>query len=95
VQEYAIASGGAMTKVDPRLAPLPRYLGALGMPGLTAYFGLLDICDPKPGRDGCRFGSGRRRRLRHRPDRQDQGLPCRRHHRRSGQVSIPGRSTNP
>ena len=49
VQDYAIAKAKEMTKVDPRLAPLPRYLGALGMPGMTAYFGLLDICDPKEG----------------------------------------------
>jgi NADPH-dependent curcumin reductase CurA len=54
VQEYAIANAGMiavgmMTKVDPQLAPLPRYLGALGMPGISAYFGLLDICDPKQG----------------------------------------------
>ena len=49
VQDYAAAKAGAMTRIEPKLAPLPRYLGALGMPGMTAYFGLLDICDPKPG----------------------------------------------
>jgi NADPH-dependent curcumin reductase CurA len=49
VQDYAVAKASQMTKVDPRLAPLPRYLGALGMPGMTAYFGLLDICHPKEG----------------------------------------------
>ena len=43
VQDYAIAKARDLTRVDPRLAPLPRFLGALGMPGLTAYFGLLDI----------------------------------------------------
>jgi NADPH-dependent curcumin reductase CurA len=37
VQEYAVADGNAMMKVDPKLAPLPVYLGALGMPGMTAY----------------------------------------------------------
>ncbi|MES2128797.1 MAG: NADP-dependent oxidoreductase [Pseudomonadota bacterium] len=42
VQEYAISNGQGLTKVDPKLAPLPLYLGALGMPGLTGYFGLLD-----------------------------------------------------
>jgi NADPH-dependent curcumin reductase CurA len=36
-------------KVDTRFAPLSTYLGALGMPGMTAYFGLLDIGKPKPG----------------------------------------------
>jgi len=49
VQDYAAAKAKDLTKVDPRLAPLPRYLGALGMPGLTAYFGLLDIGQPKEG----------------------------------------------
>jgi NADPH-dependent curcumin reductase CurA len=49
VQDYSIAKARELTKVDPRLAPLPRYLGALGMPGLTAYFGLLDIGQPKAG----------------------------------------------
>jgi NADPH-dependent curcumin reductase CurA len=43
IQEYATVSGDGLTKVDPDLAPLPVYLGGLGMPGLTAYFGLLDI----------------------------------------------------
>jgi NADPH-dependent curcumin reductase CurA len=49
VQEYAVAHGGAVIKVDPGLAPLPVYLGTLGMPGMTAYFGLLDIGKPQPG----------------------------------------------
>ncbi|MGH8176391.1 MAG: NADP-dependent oxidoreductase [Steroidobacter sp.] len=49
VQEYATIDGKALTKVDARLAPLPVYLGALGMPGMTAYFGLLDIGQPKAG----------------------------------------------
>ncbi|MGP0102946.1 MAG: NADP-dependent oxidoreductase [Solirubrobacteraceae bacterium] len=49
VQEYAIASGKGVFKVDTSLAPLPVYLGALGMPGVTAYFGLLDIGQPKEG----------------------------------------------
>ncbi len=49
VQDYAIIKAKELTKVDPRLAPLPRYLGALGMPGMTAYFGLLEVCEPKTG----------------------------------------------
>lgn len=36
-------------KVDPRAAPLPKYLNALGMPGMTAYFGLLEVGQPKAG----------------------------------------------
>jgi hypothetical protein len=49
IQEYLTANGKAFTKVDPKLAPLPVYLGTLGMPGMTAYFGLLDVGQPKQG----------------------------------------------
>ncbi|HEX9812655.1 MAG TPA: NADP-dependent oxidoreductase [Burkholderiales bacterium] len=49
VQDYALVKAADVVKVDPRAAPLPRYLGVLGMPGLTAYFGLLDIGRPTPG----------------------------------------------
>jgi NADPH-dependent curcumin reductase CurA len=49
VEDYAVLKASQLTKVDSRLAPLPRFLGALGMPGMTAYFGLLDICQPKEG----------------------------------------------
>ena len=49
VQEYGVAKAKQLTKVDPRRAPLPVYLGTLGMPGMTAYFGLLDVGQPKEG----------------------------------------------
>lgn len=49
VQEYAVVSAKGIHKVDPTLAPLPRYLGVLGMPGMTAYFGLLKTGEPKEG----------------------------------------------
>ncbi|MCW7541021.1 NADP-dependent oxidoreductase [Aquabacterium sp. A7-Y] len=49
VQQYARVSGKGLTRVDPQLAPLPRYLGTLGMPGVTAYFGLLDAGRPEAG----------------------------------------------
>jgi NADPH-dependent curcumin reductase CurA len=49
VQQYAVVGADALMKVDTELAPLPTYLGALGMPGMTAYFGLLDIGQPKEG----------------------------------------------
>ena len=49
VQEYAALKAQTLTKVDPSLAPLPAFLGALGMPGMTAYFGLLDVGSFKPG----------------------------------------------
>lgn len=49
MQEYALSDGKGITKVDPKLAPLPVYLGTLGMPGLTAYFGLLEVGALKAG----------------------------------------------
>jgi NADPH-dependent curcumin reductase len=49
VQEYAVVSGKAVFRVDTDIAPLPVYLGALGMPGVTAYFGLLDVGRPEAG----------------------------------------------
>ena len=53
VQEYWVGpaddKAAAFYKVDPKAAPLPKYLNALGMPGMTAYFGLLDIGQPKAG----------------------------------------------
>ncbi len=41
--------GRDLRKLDPGVAPISTALGVLGMPGLTAYFGLLDICEPQPG----------------------------------------------
>jgi NADPH-dependent curcumin reductase CurA len=49
VQEYAISNGNGVAKVDTRVAPLPVFLGTLGAPGMTAYFGLLDTGQPKLG----------------------------------------------
>lgn len=49
VQRYAISDGRGVTRVDRSLAPPPVHLGALGMTGWTAYFGLLDIGRPQPG----------------------------------------------
>lgn len=54
VQEYAKCKGKELTKIDPSLAPLPVYLNVLntnglGLPGMTAYFGLLEIGQPKSG----------------------------------------------
>jgi len=49
VQSYCHTDGYGWVKVDPEVLPLERYLGTLGMPGFTAYFGLLDIGQPKEG----------------------------------------------
>jgi NADPH:quinone reductase len=48
-QEYAAVAGDELTKIDPGIAPISTALGVLGMPGLTAYFGLLDVCEPQAG----------------------------------------------
>lgn len=48
-QEFAVSDGGGLRKLDTSLAPPSTALGVLGMPGMTAYFGFLDICQPKPG----------------------------------------------
>jgi NADPH:quinone reductase len=48
-QEFAVARGGALRKLDPALAPPQTALHVLGGTGLTAYFGLFDVGAPKPG----------------------------------------------
>lgn len=49
VQRYAVSDGRDVTSMDTSLAPAPVHLGALGISGLTAYFGLLDVGRPLPG----------------------------------------------
>lgn len=49
VQDYFLGDPKGLHKVDPKLAPLPRYLSALGMTGMSAYFALLDVGAPKRG----------------------------------------------
>ncbi|GGC58635.1 NADP-dependent oxidoreductase [Undibacterium terreum] len=53
VQNYWVGAAddktAAFYKVDPKMAPLPKFMNALGMPGMTAYFGLLDVGMPKAG----------------------------------------------
>ncbi len=48
-QTYAVSTGAGVRKLDPLQAPISTALGVLGMPGLTAYVGLLDIGQPAPG----------------------------------------------
>lgn len=48
-QEYALSGGQGVRTIDPALGPVSTALGVLGMPGLTAYTGLLTIGQPKPG----------------------------------------------
>jgi len=53
VQQYWVGAAddksAGLRRVDPGMAPLPKYLNALGMPGMTAYFGLLEVGMPKAG----------------------------------------------
>ena len=48
-QDFAVLDGAEARKVDPALGPLSTALGILGMPGLTAYLGLIDVGKPEPG----------------------------------------------
>ena len=48
-QEFAVSDGNNLRRVDPSLGPLSTALGVLGMPGMTAYFGFLEIGQPRPG----------------------------------------------
>jgi NADPH-dependent curcumin reductase CurA len=48
-QDYAVANGVGLRKLDPAAAPVSTALGVLGMPGMTAYAGLLEIGKPRPG----------------------------------------------
>jgi NADPH-dependent curcumin reductase CurA len=49
IQEYAVMSGRSLQKIDGSLEPLTVHLNTLGIPGLTAYFGLLDVGRPQEG----------------------------------------------
>ncbi len=48
-QDYAVSNGVGVELVNPEMAPISTSLGVLGMPGMTAYFGLLEICKPRAG----------------------------------------------
>ena len=48
-QSHALSHGKGLTKIDPKLGPISTAVGVLGMPGMTAYTGLLDIGKPQSG----------------------------------------------
>ena len=48
-QSFALSDGSDLRKVDPKAVPISTYLGVVGMPGVTAWIGLNDIGQPKPG----------------------------------------------
>jgi NADPH-dependent curcumin reductase CurA len=49
VQQYTLTDGKGYYPVNPDIAPLPMYIGTLGMPGMTAYFGILEVGKIKEG----------------------------------------------
>jgi NADPH-dependent curcumin reductase CurA len=49
IQSFSTVRARDLVKIDPQLAPLPVYLNVLGMTGMTAYFGLLEVGEPKAG----------------------------------------------
>ena len=48
-QSFSKSTGEGVSRIDPTLVPIQNYLGVCGMPGATAWIGLLEICQPKPG----------------------------------------------
>jgi NADPH-dependent curcumin reductase CurA len=48
-QDFSVSDGAGLRKLNPETAPVSTALGVLGMPGMTAYTGLLNIGQPKPG----------------------------------------------
>ena len=93
IQQYAVSNGAMCYKVDTSQAPPERWIGGLGMPGMTAYFGLLDIGQPKAGETAVisaaagAVGSvaGQIAKI--------KGVPGRGHRRRSGEMRLRGRQT--
>ena len=49
VQQYVVSDGVGCFKVDEKVALMPAFLGVLGMPGMTAYFGILEVANVKEG----------------------------------------------
>ena len=62
-------------KVDDSIVPMPKYLGALGMPGMTAYFGILHVGKPFLVILCCISGFWSCWQL-SRPNCKDKGMPC-------------------
>jgi hypothetical protein len=70
-QEYAISNGTGLRKLDPTAAPVSTALGVLGMPGLTAFVGLLEIGQPKPEPGAATFAI----RMQYRGEERTTELP--------------------
>ena len=90
VQTHCVTDGRGFTKIDPALAPLTTYLNVLGMPGMTAYFGLLEAGQPKAGENSRRLGRDGRCGRYSGPGGQNKGLPGGRNSRRQGKMRLRG-----
>ena len=75
-QEYALSDGRGVRKLDPAIAPITTALGVLGMPGMTAWTGLMNISQPKAGETVVVAAASSRRRVSRGSARQAQGLPA-------------------
>ncbi len=93
-QSHGVASAGDLVKVDARRAPASYYLGILGMPGITAWFGLHEIGQPKAGETVRRIGGVGRRGQRRRPAREAARLPRGGHRGRQGEVRLRGAASS-
>ena len=95
-QQYSVVDAeqpGALRKVDTTHVPLSAYLGAVGMPGVTAWYGLARSASRRPADDRRQRGQ-RRGRQRGRPAREGARLPRGRHRRRRRQVRLRGRTNS-
>ena len=92
-QEYGVSDGTGVYKADTRVVPLSAYLGAVGMPGVTAWYGLKKSHRTEGGRDGPGVRSHWRGRRGRRTTRQTRRLPRGRHRRRTREVHAT-RSSN-
>ncbi len=82
-----------LVKIDLGLGTLSQWLNVLGMPGMTGYFGLMDVGQPKAGETLVVSGAAGAVGQTVGPGGQDPGLPCGGHCRRPGQVRLGGERT--
>ena len=86
VQQYAATDGKNWYKVDTTLAPMPTYISTLGMPGMTAYFGILEVGKDQGRGNRARLWRSRGRGQRGGANCQNQRLQSRRHCRRTREM---------
>ena len=87
-RDEAVVPAGQVQKLPALGVPPQAFLGQLGMPGMTAYFGLLHGRRGEAGRHGVRLRRGRRGRLHRHPDRQGEGDDGDRFGRRRRQMRV-------